>query len=176
MGHHHKDAQFVPLNIAVLTVSDSRTLETDDSGQFLTDSLQQAGHILAAREIRSDNIYQLRAVVSKWIADPEVEAVLVTGGTGLTGRDNTPEALQILFDREIVGFGELFRSFSYEEIKTSTIQSRAFAGLANGTAIFCMPGSPKACRLGWDKIISSQLDATQGPCNLVCLMPRFLEK
>jgi molybdenum cofactor biosynthesis protein B len=176
MGHHHKDSKFVPLKIAVLTVSDSRTFETDDSGQLLADSLQQAGHVLAARDIRPDDIYQLRAIISNWIADPEVEAVLVTGGTGLTGRDNAPEALHILFDRDIEGFGELFRAFSYEEISTSAIQSRAFAGLANGTAIFCMPGSPKACRLGWDKIISAQLDGSQGPCNLVCLMPRFLEQ
>jgi molybdenum cofactor biosynthesis protein B len=156
-----------PLNIAVITVSDTRTPETDKSGDVLAESLQKAGHKLQQREIVADDIYQLRAVVSAAIADPEVHAILMTGGTGFTARDNTQTAIQPLFDESIDGFGELFRALSYEEIGTSTIQSRVFAGLANGCIIFCLPGSPGACRTGWDRIIAEQLDSSHKPCNFV---------
>jgi molybdenum cofactor biosynthesis protein B len=175
MPHATSDV-FRPLDIAVLTVSDTRTEATDTSGKLLADKLTEAGHRLADRALLKDDKYQLRARVSAWIADPKVQAIVVTGGTGLTGRDITVEALRPLLDKEIEGFGELFRQLSYEDIRTSTIQSRAFAGLANGTAIFCLPGSTGACRLGWDAIIGHQLDSRHGPCNLVELMPRFLEK
>ena len=167
--------EFVSLSIAILTVSDSRTLETDTSGQTLADRLTAAGHRLADRRLVRDDRHILRAVVAQWIADPAVQVVITTGGTGLTGRDSTPEALAPLFDKHIDGFGELFRMLSYEEIKTSTIQSRAVAGLTNGTVIFCLPGSTGACRLGWDRVIGPQLDARHKPCNLVELLPRFQE-
>lgn len=156
-----------PLNIAVITVSDTRTPETDKSGDVLAESLQKAGHKLQQRDIVADDIYQLRAVVSAAIADPEIHAILMTGGTGFTARDNTQTAIQPLFDESIDGFGELFRALSYEEIGTSTIQSRVFAGLANGCIIFCLPGSPGACRTGWDRIIAEQLDNSHKPCNFV---------
>jgi len=156
-----------PLNIAVLTVSDTRTLDTDSSGQYLAEAISAAGHHLVARNIVKDDIYQLRATVSAWIADAQVNAVLVTGGTGFSGRDSTPEALRVLFDKTIDGFGELFRQISYEEIGTSTIQSRCIAGFANQTVIFCLPGSTGACRTGWEKIIKDQLDASNKPCNFV---------
>lgn len=175
MGHTHASAKFVALNIAVLTVSDTRTDTDDKSGNFLVDKLTKAGHQCAEKAIVKDDIYQIRATVSRWIADANVQAVITTGGTGFTGRDSTPEAISVLFDKEIIGFGELFRHLSYAEIGTSTIQSRAVGGLANGTPIFCLPGSSGACRLGWDEIISKQLDATYRPCNLVELMPRFME-
>ena len=167
---------FKPLNIAILTVSDSRTEETDTSGNLLVQRLTDAGHNVAEKRIVSDNIYQLRAVVSQWIADPEVHAMISTGGTGFTGRDITPEALTLLYDKKIDGFGELFRQLSYDFIKTSTIQSRAVAGIANGTVLFALPGSPGACKDGWDGIISYQLDSRNGPCNMVEIMPRFFEK
>ncbi len=167
MGHQSADVAFVPLNIAVLTVSDTRTLATDTSGQALVDGLTEAGHILTDRHLVRDDIYQLRAVVSQWIADPRVHVVLVTGGTGFTDRDSTPEALMPLLDKQIEGFGELFRSISLQEIGTSTVQSRAFGGLANHTAIFCMPGSTNACRTAWNKILVEQLDARHRPCNFV---------
>lgn len=157
----------VALSIAVLTVSDTRTQENDTSGATLAGRLQDAGHHLHEKCIVKDDIYQIRAVLSRWIADPAVNVVLVTGGTGFSGRDSTPEAVAPLFDKHIEGFGELFRQLSYEEIGTSTIQSRAFAGLANNTALFCLPGSTGACRTGWDRIISLQLDARNGPCNFV---------
>lgn len=157
----------IPLSIAVVTVSDTRTPETDKSGDVLVNSLQAAGHKLHSRCIIQDDVYQLRAEISQKIADPEVHAVLMTGGTGFTHRDNTPRAIAPLLDEEIAGFGELFRQLSYEEIGTSTIQSRVFAGLANGTIIFCLPGSPGACRTGWDKIIAEQLDSQHKPCNFV---------
>lgn len=157
----------IPLNIAVLTVSDTRTLETDSSGQYLVDSLQGAGHHLAAREIVRDDIYAIRAVVSQWIAADSIDAVLLTGGTGFSGRDSTPEALIPLFDKTIEGFGELFRALSYDDIGTSTVQSRAVAGLANNTVLFCLPGSTGACRLGWEQILQQQLDSTHRPCNFV---------
>lgn len=156
-----------PLNIAVLTISDTRSLDNDKSGDFLTQALTQAGHSLADRAIVKDDIYQQRAVVSGWIADANIHAVLITGGTGFTHRDSTPEAISVLFDKEVDGFGELFRQLSYEEIGTSTIQSRALAGFANNTVIFCLPGSTGACRTGWEKIIASQLNADFKPCNFV---------
>lgn len=167
---------FMPLNIAVLTVSDSRTLDTDVSGQVLVDRLVESGHRLADRQIVPDDIYKIRAIVSGWIADAEVHVVLITGGTGLTGRDGTPEAVSVLFDKALDGFGEVFRAVSYEEIKTSTIQSRAVAGVANGTFLFCLPGSSNACRTGWDKLIREQLDCRTRPCNLVQLIPRLMER
>lgn len=170
------DREFVALNIAVLTVSDSRTEDTDTAGKLLAERVIKAGHQLAEKIIVIDNIYKIREVLSRWIANDEVHVVVTTGGTGLTGRDSTPEALLPLFDKTIEGFGELFRSLSYQMIKTSTIQSRAIAGLANGTPIFSLPGSPGACKDGWDGIIQHQLDARHKPCNLVELMPRFLEK
>jgi len=167
---------FLPIAIAVLTISDSRTLETDRSGQLLVDRLTTAGHHLADRALVPDNIYQIRAIVSQWIADETVQAIITTGGTGVTGRDGTPEAIQPLLDKEIHGFGEVFRWVSYQEIKTSTIQSRALAGVANGTYIFCLPGSSGACRTGWDQLIQDQLDARHRPCNLAELMPRLREQ
>ncbi|MEW9796594.1 molybdenum cofactor biosynthesis protein B [Alteromonas sp. CYL-A6] len=157
----------VPLGIAVLTVSDTRTREDDKSGDYLASKVTEAGHQLVGRQIVKDDIYQQRAIVSAWIADPAVQAVLVTGGTGFTHRDSTPEALSVLFDKQVDGFGELFRAVSYDEIGTATIQSRALAGFANRTVIFCLPGSTGACRTGWEKIIASQLDADFRPCNFV---------
>jgi len=168
--------EFIPLSLAVLTISDSRTLEDDTSGQVLEDRLKEAGHQLADRQIVRDDIYQIRAQVSSWIADPQIHAVVTTGGTGVTGRDGTPEAIQVLLDKEIEGFGELFRMVSWEDIRTSSIQSRALAGVANGTYIFCLPGSSGACRTGWDKLIKEQLDHRTAPCNLAMLIPRLKEK
>jgi len=177
MGHSPSgNIEFVAVNIAIITVSDSRTDETDTAGKLLVDRLVDAGHQLAEKVIVKDNKYLIREVVSRLIADDDVQAVITTGGTGLTGRDITPESVKPLFDKEIEGFGEIFRWLSYQHIKTSTIQSRAFAGLANGTAIFCLPGSPGACRDGWDEVISHQLDLRHKPCNLVEMMPRFMEK
>ena len=166
---------FVPLRIAVLTISDTRDERSDTSGQALIDRLQAAGHALAERAIVRDDIYQMRAIVSRWIADDDVQAIVTTGGTGLTGRDNTVRALKPLLDKEIDGFGELFRMISYEEIGTSTLQSRAFAGIARNTFIFCLPGSTSACRTAWDKIIRFQLDRRTAPCNLVEMLPRLQE-
>jgi len=165
----------ISLACAVLTVSDTRTSADDTSGDLLKSQLEAAGHCLAAREIVPDDIYRIRAVVSAWIADAQIDAVLTTGGTGFTGRDSTPEALLPLFDKTIVGFGELFRQVSYEEIDASTIQSRALAGIANATLIFALPGSSNAVRTGWEKILCHQLDSTFKPCNLVELIPRFRE-
>ena len=167
---------FLPLNIAVLTASDTRTLEDDTSGQLLSDRLTEVGHRLAAREIVPDNIYLIRALVSHWIADETIDIVISTGGTGLTGRDGTPEAVEVLFDKKIQGFGELFRQLSYEEIATSTIQSRVTAGVANGTYIFCLPGSSGACRTAWDRILAAQLDLRSKPCNFAELIPRLRER
>jgi molybdenum cofactor biosynthesis protein B len=155
------------LNLAVLTVSDTRTLENDTSGQLLVDRLAAAGHALVDRAIVKDDVYALRAILSKWIADDSVHGVITTGGTGFTARDSTPEAVTPLLDKQIEGFGELFRQLSYQEIGTSTIQSRAIAGVANRTIIFCLPGSTGACRTGWDMIISEQLDSRHKPCNFV---------
>ena len=168
-------ADFVPLNLCVLTVSDTRTPENDTSGDYLALSLGQAGHKLAERRIEKDNRYVIRARVAQWIADESIHGVLVTGGTGFTGRDSTPEAILPLLDKEMPGFGEMFRVLSYEEIGTSTMQSRAFAGLSNNTFVFCLPGSTSACRTAWEKLIRAQLDATTRPCNLAGLMPRLRE-
>ncbi len=166
---------FIALRLCVLTVSDTRTLQTDTSGDYLEAALTTAGHHLAERALLPDDRYRLRAVVSRWIADPAVDGILVTGGTGFTGRDATPEALQPLLDKEMPGFGELFRAISFEEIGTSSLQSRAFAGLANGTFLFCLPGSSSACRTAWERIVCAQLDARTRPCNLATLKPRVKE-
>lgn len=155
------------LNIAVLTVSDTRQLDTDTSGQYLVDALTAAGHHLVDRQIVKDDIYQLRAVVSAWVARSDVQVVLTTGGTGFSGRDSTPEALSVLFDKQIEGFGEMFRHYSLLEIGTSTIQSRALAGMANRTLIFCVPGSTGACKTAWSNILEPQLNASTKPCNFV---------
>ena len=176
MGHATGEREFAPLAIAVLTVSDSRTFTDDASGQILVERLTTAGHQLAARDIVPDDVYRIRAVVSGWIADPAIQVVLITGGTGMTGRDSTPEAIRPLLDKEITGFGELFRMLSWEEIGASTLQSRALGGLANATFIFCLPGSTGACRTGWDRILQMQLDARTRPCNLVELLPRLREQ
>jgi molybdenum cofactor biosynthesis protein B len=159
-----------------MTVSDTRTEDNDSSGRALAERLGGAGHRLAEKVIVPDDIYAIRAVVSRWIADPDVHAVITTGGTGVTGRDGTPEAVEVLFDKKIDGFGEIFRMVSYEEIQTSTIQSRALAGVANGTVVFCVPGSSGACRTAWDRLISHQLDHRTQPCNLVEQMPRMTER
>lgn len=166
---------FVPLNMAVLTVSDTRTEDNDTSGQCLADLIQEASHRVVSRQIVPDNVYRIRAAVSGWIADSDIHAILTTGGTGVTGRDGTPEAIKVLLDKELEGFGELFRSLSYRDIGTSTLQSRALAGVANGTYLFCLPGSTNACCLAWTTIIQAQLDYRTRPCNLVDLMPRLLE-
>lgn len=158
---------FIPLNICVLTVSDTRSRDTDTSGQKLQDLLQEAGHRLYQRDLVKDDIYQVRAVVSNWIADAQAQVILITGGTGFAGRDSTIEAMTPLFDKTVVGFGELFRQLSYEEIGTSTIQSRATAGLANRTLMFCLPGSTGACTTAWQRIIKDQLDSRHRPCNFV---------
>ncbi|AML59538.1 Molybdenum cofactor biosynthesis protein MoaB [Serratia rubidaea] len=161
----HASSEFIAARVAVLTVSDSRSIAEDTSGDYLQQAAQEAGHQVVERALVNDNIYQIRAQVSAWIASDAVQAVLITGGTGFTARDNTPEALTPLFDRQVEGFGELFRMVSYEEIGTATIQSRALAGIANQTVIFAMPGSTRACRTAWERIIASQLDARNRPCN-----------
>jgi len=158
------------LNIAVLTISDTRNLETDSSGNYLISAFESEGHQLAAREIVKDDIYQIRAVVSRWIADPAIHVVLTTGGTGFYSRDSTPEAIVPLLDKTIDGFGETFRQVSYQEIGSSTIQSRALGGLANNTVVFCVPGSTGACKTAWTQIIQQQLDADFKPCNFVKLL------
>lgn len=168
--------EFIPLNAAVLTVSDSRTEADDVSGLILVTGLTEAGHRLVDKKIVPDDMYQIRAIVSQWIADPEIQVIISTGGTGVTGRDGTPEAVMPLLDKVLDGFGEVFRMISYQEIKSSTIQSRAVAGVANGTYIFCVPGSSGACRTAWQSLIKDQLDYRTRPCNLVQLMPRLLEK
>ncbi|MBO9875132.1 MULTISPECIES: molybdenum cofactor biosynthesis protein B [Xanthomonas] len=169
------NADFIALNLCVLTVSDTRTLDQDSSGDYLIAALQGVGHRLHARALLPDDRYRMRATVSAWIADPQVDGILVTGGTGFTGRDSTPEALLPLLDKEMPGFGELFRAISVEEIGTSSLQSRAFAGLANATFLFCLPGSTSACRTAWERIIAAQLDARTRPCNLATLRPRLKE-
>lgn len=176
MTEHFQDTGFIPLNIAVLTVSDTRTEADDTSGALLKDKAEAAGHRVVASEIVPDDVYRMRAVLSRWIADPQVQVVLSTGGTGVTGRDSTPEAVAPLLDKAIEGFGELFRSVSFAEIGTSTVQSRAVAGLANGTFLFCLPGSSGACRTAWDKILGPQLDHRTRPCNFAQLIPRLREK
>lgn len=168
-------ADFVALNLCVLTVSDTRTLDDDKSGDYLVQACAEAGHHVLERDLAPDDRYRLRAIVSRWIADPAVDGILVTGGTGFTGRDSTPEALLPLLDKQMPGFGELFRQISFDEIGTSSLQSRAFAGLANQTFVFCLPGSTSACRTAWEKIIQVQLDARTRPCNLATLRPRLKE-
>jgi molybdenum cofactor biosynthesis protein B len=161
------EKDFIPLNVAVLTVSDTRDESSDSSGQFLVEALTAAGHKLAAKQIVKDDIYQIRAVMSEWIYRNDIQSVLVTGGTGFSGRDSTPEAVSVLFDKHIDGFGEIFRAVSLQEIGSSTIQSRALAGLANNTVIFCVPGSTGACKTAWNGLISEQLDSRHRPCNFV---------
>ena len=169
------DREFIPLGIAVLTVSDSRDESQDKSGGLLAEKIKASGHRLAARDLVADDIYQIRARVSAWLVEPDVQVILTTGGTGVTGRDGTPEAVSPLLDKQIDGFGEMFRSLSYEVIGTSTLQSRAMAGVANRRYVFCLPGSPGACRDAWEKLIEKQLDYRTRPCNLVELMPRLGE-
>jgi molybdenum cofactor biosynthesis protein B len=176
MSNNPNERAFKPLTIAIMTVSDSRTEANDTSGDTLVKLLTEAGHTLVEKRIVADDIYRIRAVLSQWIAADSINAVITTGGTGITGRDSTPEAVKVLLDKEIEGFGEVFRAVSYEEIGTSTIASRALSGVANATYIFCLPGSTGACRTGWGKLISHQLDYRTRPCNLVELMPRVLEK
>ncbi|MFU8896120.1 MAG: molybdenum cofactor biosynthesis protein B [Gammaproteobacteria bacterium] len=166
---------FLPLDIAVLTVSDSRTEADDKSGQLLVARLEKAGHRCAEKRIVPDDKYVIRAALSGWIADPQINVVLTTGGTGVTGRDGTPEAVQPLLDKILDGFGETFRMISYQQIRTSTVQSRAIAGVANGTYIFCVPGSSGACATAWDELLEPQLDIRTRPCNFAELMPRLLE-
>lgn len=163
-------SKFTPLNIAVLTISDSRTKETDTSGDLLEDSIKTAEHQLIDRAIVKDNIYLIRAQISQWIADDNIQIIISTGGTGFSNRDSTPEAVAPLFDKTIYGFGELFRQISYNEIGSSTIQSRCIGGLANNTLIFCLPGSNNACNTGWIKILKEQLDSRHKPCNYVGLL------
>lgn len=167
---------FTPLGIAVLTVSDTRTENDDRSGHLLVERLEGAGHRLIIKNIVADNKFQIRAVVANWCIDDDIQVILISGGTGVTGRDGTPEAVSVLFDKSIDGFGEIFRSISYPKIGASTIQSRAIAGVANGTYIFCLPGSANACAMAWDDLISRQIDCRYRPCNLVELMPRLLEE
>lgn len=174
--HGGSAREFLPVNIAVLTVSDSRDERSDKSGRLLAERLQQAGHRLAEKLIVPDDIYLIRAALSRWIADPAVNVVITTGGTGVTGRDGTPEAVLPLLDKVLDGFGEMFRSISFADIGTSTLQSRALAGVANATYVFCVPGSSGACATAWDALIAAQLDARTRPCNLVELMPRLQEK
>lgn len=162
--------QLVPLNIAILTVSDTRNEETDSSGAYLKTQVVTEGHQLIEKKILKDELYQIRALVANWIASEHIEVVLITGGTGFAARDSTPEAVRPLFDKTIEGFGEIFRQVSYQEIGNSTIQSRAVAGLANGTIIFCMPGSSGACKTAWTKIIKDQLDSRHTPCNYAALL------
>ena len=167
---------FIPLGIAVLTVSDTRTEADDKSGQLLVKRLEATGHRLAGKRIVVDDKFQIRAAITNWCIDDDVQVILTTGGTGVTGRDGTPEAIMVLLDKVIEGFGETFRAISYQQIGTSTMQSRAIAGVANGRYIFCIPGSSGACATAWDDLISHQLDYRTRPCNLVELMPRLLEK
>lgn len=166
---------FVPLRVSVCTVSDSRTEADDTSGHYLVEALQSAGHEPTEKVILHDDVYLLRAQVACWIADPGVDVVLITGGTGMTGRDVTPQAVQPLLDRSVDGFGELFRYLSYQEIGTATVQSRAFAGMSNGCLVFALPGSTGACRTAWEGILAEQLDARHRPCNFATLLPRFSE-
>ena len=170
-----KAREFVPVPIAVMTVSDSRTEADDKSGKLLVERLTGVGHRIVEKVIVPDDIFQIRSVVSRWIADTEVQVVLTTGGTGVTGFDGTPEAVTPLLEKELDGFGEIFRAVSYEEIGTSSLQSRAVAGVANGTYLFCLPGFSGACATAWDKLLVHQLDYRTRPCNLVELMPRLLE-
>ncbi|MFA7431327.1 MAG: molybdenum cofactor biosynthesis protein B [Rhodospirillaceae bacterium] len=175
MSQITSDRPFVPVRIAVLTVSDTRTLDTDTSGQILVGRLEEAGHVLADRAIVKDEPDQIEAQLRAWIADPQIDVVISTGGTGVTGRDVTPEAFNRVVEKDIPGFGELFRWLSYQKIGSSTIQSRAMAGVANGTYLFALPGSSGACKDAWDGILVTQLDSRFRPCNFVELMPRLKE-
>ncbi|MEE3626648.1 molybdenum cofactor biosynthesis protein B [Nitrospirillum sp. BR 11752] len=166
---------FLPVQIAVMTVSDTRNSTTDKSGDTLAERLTGAGHVLVARTIVRDDQAAITAQLRAWIADPAVDVVISTGGTGLTGRDVTPEAFESVYEKRIDGFGEMFRTLSYEKIGTSSLQSRATAGVAGGTYLFALPGSPSACRDGWDLILRYQLDNRFRPCNLVEIMPRLQE-
>ena len=168
--------QFIPTHIAVLTISDTRTEKDDKSGDALTSRLSESGHVLQERAIVKDDTYAIRAVVSQWIASPEVQVIITTGGTGVSGRDGSPEAISPLLDKTLDGFGEMFRVLSYDDIGTSTLQSRTLAGVVNGTYIFVLPGSTGAVKLAWEKLIVHQLDYRTRPCNLVEMMPRLLEK
>lgn len=169
------EIEFRAVNIAIMTVSDSRTLADDKSGGILVDRLQKDGHTLADRAIIKDEVPLIVEQLRAWINDPNVDAIVSTGGTGVTGRDVTPEAFAEVWEKDIPGFGELFRWISYQKIKTSTVQSRACAGVANGTYLFALPGSPGACKDGWDEILHEQLDIRHKPCNFVELMPRLKE-
>jgi len=169
------ERSFIPVSISLLTVSDTRTLENDKSGNLLEEKVTESGHFLFDRKIVRDEVFEIQKVSKNWIQDPKVEIIISTGGTGLTGRDVSPEAFRQVFDKEIEGFGELFRYLSFKKIGTSTIQSRAVAGVSNGTYIFVLPGSPSACRDAWDEILSYQLDYRHKPCNFVEIMPRLLE-
>ncbi|WNK19943.1 molybdenum cofactor biosynthesis protein B [Halomonas piscis] len=160
----------IPLNIAVLTVSDTRTEDTDKSGRTLVERATEYGHRVVEKRLVADDVYRVRAIVAGWIADPDIQVVLTTGGTGFTGRDSTPEAVSVLLDKEIQGFGERFRQLSGDEIGSSTVQSRALGGLANSCVIFCLPGSTGACRTGWDSILAEQLDSRHRPCNFADLV------
>jgi len=166
---------FIPVRIAVLTMSDTRTDKEDKSGNLLAEMIAEAGHVVAGRDLVKDDVPAIRAKVGAWIADPEIDVVITTGGTGFTGRDVTPEAVRPLFEKEIEGFSTLFHMLSYEKVGTSTIQSRACAGVARGTYIFCLPGSPGACRDGWNGILKWQFDNRHRPCNFVEIMPRLEE-
>lgn len=166
---------FIPVRIAVLTVSDTRTLEEDASGAALVELIARTGHLLADRALVKDEVARIRAKVKGWIADPEIDVVITTGGTGFTGRDVTPEAIRPLFEKEIDGFSTVFHIISFQKIETSTIQSRACAGLAHGTYVFCLPGSPGACKDAWNGILKWQLDNRHRPCNFVEIMPRLEE-
>ena len=170
------ERKFLPVSIALLTVSDTRVFETDKSGNLLANQIEQSGHILFDRKIVKDEILDIQEVSKIWIKKPNVDVIITTGGTGLTGRDVSPEAFRPIFDKEIEGFGELFRFLSFKKIGTSTIQSRTLAGVANGTYIFVLPGSPSACKDAWDEILLHQLDYRHKPCNFVEIMPRLLEK
>ncbi|MCK5728891.1 MAG: molybdenum cofactor biosynthesis protein B [Methylococcales bacterium] len=170
------EKKFISLNITVLTISDTRTEAEDVSGKLLAKNIIDSGHQVFEKKIVRDDLYQIRAVVSSWIVDTDVNVIISTGGTGVTGRDGTPEAIAPLLDKTLEGFGEVFRMLSYDDIGASTIQSRAIAGVANATYIFCLPGSSGACRTAWEKLIKAQLNHQTRPCNLVQLMPRLLEK
>ena len=175
MSRIDESIPFIPVRIAVLTVSDTRTIKEDKSGTLLAEMLTKAGHELAEHAIEKDDVGALQAKVKGWIADPQVDVVITTGGTGFTGRDVTPEAIKPLFEKEIDGFSTAFHMLSYEKIGTSTVQSRACGGVANGTYIFCVPGSPGACKDAWNGILKFQLDIRHRPCNFVEIMPRLTE-
>ena len=170
------ERKFLPVSIALLTVSDTRVFENDKSGNLLEKKINDSGHVLFDRKIVKDEIFDIQKISRKWINNSDVEVIISTGGTGLTGRDVSPEAFRSVFDKEIEGFGELFRFLSFKKIGTSTIQSRALAGVSNGTYIFVLPGSPSACKDAWDEILLHQLDYRHKPCNFVEIMPRLLEK